>query len=77
MDDLVGINRAWLYKEPKVSVLQENAQLAQKGECWTWNQKSIRGQGSILTGGNILSPDFLFSDGEASDANIGIIANIV
>ena len=34
-DDLVGINRAWLYKEPKVSVLQANAQLAQKGECWT------------------------------------------
>ena len=30
---LVGINRAWLYKEPKVSVLQANVHLAQKGEC--------------------------------------------
>ena len=27
LDDLVGINRAWLYKEPKVSVLQANAKL--------------------------------------------------
>ena len=41
-----------LYKEAKVSVLQANAQLAQKGECW--NQRSIRGPGSILAGGNIL-----------------------
>ena len=31
--------------------------------------------GSILTGGNILSLDFLHS--KASDANIGIIVNIV
>ena len=27
LDDLAGINRAWLYKEPKVSVLQANDQL--------------------------------------------------
>ena len=33
-----NINRAWLYKETKVSVLQANAKLVQKGECWTWNQ---------------------------------------
>ena len=43
--------------EPKVSVLQVNAQLTQKGESWTWNQKFMRGPGSILTGGNILSLD--------------------
>ena len=33
--------------------------------------------GSILTGGNILLLDFLFSRIKASDANIGIIANVV
>ena len=37
----------------------------------------MRGPGSIRTGGNILSLDFLFSNSEASDANIGIIANVV
>ena len=30
LDDLVRINRIWLYKEPKVSVLQANAMLVQK-----------------------------------------------
>ena len=44
-EGLVGINRAWLYKEPKVSVLQPNAQLAQIGECCIWNQKLNRGLG--------------------------------
>ena len=39
LDDSVRINRAWLYKKPKVSVLQANVNLVQKGECWTWNQK--------------------------------------
>ena len=58
LDHLVGINTAQLYKEPKVSVLQANAQLAQKGECWTWNQRFMRGVHSIPTGGNILSLDF-------------------
>ena len=39
-----------------------HASLAQKGgECWTWNQRLIRGLGSILTGGNILLLEFLFS----------------
>ena len=47
LDHLVGIKGAWLYKEPKVSVLQANAQLAQ------------------------------FSCSKASDANIGIISNVV
>ena len=37
LDNLVGINRVGLYKEPKV--LQVNAQLAQKGECWTWGER--------------------------------------
>ena len=27
LDDLMGINWAWLHKEPKVSVLQANAKL--------------------------------------------------
>ena len=26
---------AWLYEEPKVSVLQANVNLVQKGDCWT------------------------------------------
>ena len=34
-------------------VLKANAKLAQKGECWTWNQRLIRGLGSIPTRGNI------------------------
>ena len=52
------INTAWLYKEPEVSVLQANAQLSQKGECWTWNQRFMRGPGFIPTGINILSLEF-------------------
>ena len=63
--------------EPKVSVLQANAQLAQKVECWAWNHRLVRGLGYILTGGNIFTDFFLFSHREASDANIGIIANFV
>ena len=50
----------------------------QKGERWTWNQRFIRGLGSILIGGNILLLDFfLFSRSKASDTNGGIIANFV
>ena len=30
-DDLIRINKAWLIKEPQVSVLQANAKLGQKG----------------------------------------------
>ena len=26
------------YKKSKVSVLQANVNLVQKGECWTWNR---------------------------------------
>ena len=37
----------------------------------------MRGQGSIPIGGNNLLLDFLFSRCKASDANIGIIANVV
>ena len=40
------------YKDPKVSLLQTNALLAQKGYCFTWNQRLIRGPGSIPTEGN-------------------------
>ena len=52
-----------------------NDKLVQKGECWTWNQRLIRGPGSILTGSNILLLEFLFSRSKASDDNIAIIAN--
>ena len=57
LDDLVRINRARLFQEPQVSVLQANAKLVQKGECWTRSQIVMRGQGSIPIGGNILSLD--------------------
>ena len=60
-------------KGPKISVLQANTKLVQKGEWWRF----IRGLGSILTGGTILLLDFLFSRNKASDANIGIIVNLV
>ena len=74
LDDLVRINRVWLYKEPKVSVLQTNAKLVQKGKCWTWNQ---RFSGSILTGVIFCYWNFLFWCNKASDANISIIAILV
>ena len=48
--DLVGINRAWPYKsEPKVSVIQANAQLAKKGvlDLDAWIQYSL-GANSLL-----------------------------
>ena len=48
-----------------------HAMIAQKGECWTWNQRSMD---SILTGGNIFYWHLLECI-EASDANNGIIAN--
>ena len=60
LNDLVRINRIWLHKEPKVSVLQANAKLVQRGECRTWNQRSNRGLGSIPIGGNILLLEFCF-----------------
>ena len=66
LDDLVRINKAWLYKELKVSVLQANAKLVQRGACWTWNQRS---SGSILTGVAFCNWIFLFSRNKASDAN--------
>ena len=60
--------------EQKFKDLQvAHARLAQKGECWTWNQRLIRGPGSILTGGIILLLEFF----DFLDANIGIIANFV
>ena len=59
----------------KVSVLQANFLLVEKGKSWTWNQSC---RGSILTRGNNLSLDFfLFLRSKASDANNGIIANVV
>ena len=36
-------NKTWLYEESKVSVIQANVHLAQKGECWTWKQKTPNG----------------------------------
>ena len=77
LDYLVRINRAQPQKDPEVSALLANAQLAKKGEWWTWNQRFMRGPGSIPTGGHILSLDFMFSHSKVSDANIGIIAHVV
>ena len=50
------------------------------GTCLTSSERIVldlesevlRGKGSIPTGGNILSLDFLFSCSKASDTNIGI-----
>ena len=39
-DDSVRINRAWLYKDPKVLALQEIASVAHEGACWTWNLRA-------------------------------------
>ena len=71
LDDSVRFNRAWLYREPKVSVLQANNNLVQNGQCWTWKQGFMIGPGSIL---NICHWNFWFSRSIASDANIGIFA---
>ena len=57
LDDLVRISRAWLHKEPKVLVLQPNAKLVQKRECWNWNHRS---RDSILTGSNIVLLEFFY-----------------
>ena len=46
--------------EPEVSVLQANAQLAQKEECLTWNERLIRGPSFILTGLTFCHWIFLF-----------------
>ena len=51
--------------------------LHQKGECWTSNQRLIRGLGSILTGVIFCYSIFLFSRSKTYDANIGIIAIFV
>ena len=59
-------------KIPKVA----HAHLAQKGKCWTWNQRFMRGPG-IPTGVIFGHWTFLFSHRKASDANIGIIADFV
>ena len=48
-----------------------NSQLTQKVEYCTLNQWFMRGLGSTLTGGNILSLDFfLFSCSKAPDASV-------
>ena len=40
-DDLVRINKVWLYKEPKVSVLQVNAKLVQKVKLFLLNKYDL------------------------------------
>ena len=53
-------------------MLQANAQLVQKGECWTWNQRLIR---VLFPLGVIFCYcTFWFS---RSKANIGIIADFM
>ena len=59
------------YRQPKNTVLQANAKLAQKGGVLDLESQVLD---SILTGVTFYS---LFSHSKASDANIGIIANSV
>ena len=66
LDDLVRINRTWLYQDLKVLGLQENVKLAQKGEYQTWMAEV---PGSIPTGGNFWV-DFYVPMRKASNANI-------
>ena len=42
-----------------------------------FNQRLIRGLGSILTGGNIFCWNILFSRSKSSDTKVGIIINFV
>ena len=53
LDDLVRINRAWLYKDLKVSDLQANACLAHLVRHWTPRPVIISSTRLSLTGGNI------------------------
>ena len=72
LDDLGRINRAWLYKGPKVLVLQANAKLVQSVGL------GIRGPGvQYPLGVAFCYWNFLFLINKASDANMGIIANFV
>ena len=77
LDNLVGINRAWLYKELKVSVLQANVNLVQKGECWAWNQWSWEACILFPQGTTLFTGFFCFHVAKSSAANIGIIAIFV
>ena len=54
LDDLSRINRAWLYKDPKVLALQANGKLVQKRVL----NLETKVSGSILTGGNIMLLEF-------------------
>ena len=73
IDDSVRINRAWLYKDPKVSVFQANVNLLQKGECCTWNQRLWEAW-VLFQLGVTLFTRFLFAHSKASGVNTGIIA---
>ena len=70
-----GISRAWLYKEPK-SLSYKQMSINAEGRVLDLGSEAMRGLGSIPTGVNILSLDFI-SRSKASDANIDIIANFV
>ena len=64
LDDLVEINKAWLYKEPNISVLQANVQ---KEECWTCKRSRVQ----CSLGETCFTGFFLFSHSKASDAYVG------
>ena len=79
LDGLVRISRAWLYKEPKVSVLSlsvtSKRQVSSERRVLDLESEV---PGSILTGDkHFVIGFFLLSHSKASDANIGIIANFV
>ena len=61
---------AWIYKEPKVSVLQANAKLVQKVLGLEWGIQYSLGI-TFCYWNCIVFP------GKASDANVAIITNVV
>ena len=68
-DDSVRINRAWLYKDPKVLALQAIASVAQEGAWWTWN---LRAWTLFPLGVIFCYWTFWFSCSKDKNATIGI-----
>ena len=65
-----------VHKQNFTNVLSSTCQVSVERRALDLESEAMRGSGSIPTGGNILSLDFI-SCSKASDANIGIISNFV
>ena len=59
--------------EPKVSVSQANAQLAQKGECWTWNHRLLEAWDQSSLWVTFCHWIFLLLRGNASDTKLALL----